>query len=367
MKSQYTVGEYSAEKAEDLETLWMDQYDGIYAKQRARLFRWLTEENPFNDGKCPYYLLFHGEEVIGMLGHMPLEFNVNGRAKTGRISQDALLAKAYRGRGLGGMLLNGVTSMCLEFTGALWFNEPNYKLYIRNAWLDVPEFYSFVKIFDPLPFLRKKVRVKIVARILSRFLVYFVRGLELRSTRTRTGNLQIREVGSFDSGVDDFFHRISSNFGIIVSRTKAYLDWKFQRKPFNNYRRYTAYKNGTEFAGYIVTKSEAWEDGIRGRILDLLVDPGEVGVLKALVRRALVDLASEKVSYVDAIFSFAPFCKELRKLGFIRSRKPLRFMVKNWERDFSREFIGDINNWYLTASDADGDAWSVDLKDESNS
>ncbi len=50
----------------------------------------------------------------------------------------------------------------------------------------------------------------------------------------------------------------------------------------------------------------------------------------------------------------------LRKLGFIRAKSPQGFMVCNWQEHFDQHFVGNINNWYLTFSDADEDAWEVD-------
>lgn len=360
MQCRFFVSEYSPDKARDIENLWLNQYDLKYALQRTKLFRWLTEENPFNSGKCPYYLLSDNEKVIGMLGHMPVEFRVNGQKKMGRMSHDTFLSKEYRGRSLGGILLNEVTQRCPDLVGALWFNEPNYKLYAKNEWLDIPGFHAFIKVMDASFLCRKNS--KAILKVFNPILVGLLKFLEFRSVKRKYDGLEIREVELFNSNVDDFFEKVASEFGIIVSRTHGYLNWKFNAKPFSNYKRFAAYRDEDDFRGYIVIKSEPWEGGVRGRILDLLAYPKDEETIGALIHRALVEFNKQQTNYVDAVFSFGPFCKVLKSFGFIKSRKPLRFMVKNWESQFEERFIRDIKTWFITASDGDGDAWSVDIQ-----
>ena len=61
--------------------------------------------------------------------------------------------------------------------------------------------------------------------------------------------------------------------------------------------------------------------------------------------------------YVSFIFNL------LKRYDFFRARTPQRFRARNWEVYFTRDFVGNVTNWFITDSDADGDAWSVDSLD----
>lgn len=102
------------------------------------------------------------------------------------------------------------------------------------------------------------------------------------------------------------------------------------------------------------------EDRVRGRILDVLAHPGRPEVFGSLIYKSLEEFVRIKASFVEIICTYPPFIRWLKKMGFVRRRRPERFMIANWEREFDKEFIGDIRNWYLTLSDADGDSWEVD-------
>jgi hypothetical protein len=356
----FRVLEYREKYFNSIEALWRDQYDPEYVEKRKKLFKWLTDNNPFKKNKSSYYLLLDGINVVGMVGHMPLEFNVNGLTKSGRISQDILLDRSYRGKGLGGILINSVTDISKEFSGALWFNEPNFRLYIKNRWNDVPNFYAFLKIFEPLQFVSQRIKSKVLAKMISIFLKALLRLNELRISFEKINNVRIENIREFNSEFDELFSKISKHFGIIVKRNREYLNWKFIQKPYNNYRIYAAYSDDKILSGYIVYKNETSSGFRRSRVVDFLIDPDKIYVLSALVKKITSEIQKENVSYLEVICSNSKFIIELKRQGFIKAQKPLRFTIKNWENYFSKDFICNINNWYITASDADGDAWSVD-------
>jgi hypothetical protein len=173
-------------------------------------------------------------------------------------------------------------------------------------------------------------------------------------------DVEILEIERFDDRFDGFFENVSVNLGITVLRTKNYLNWKFVDKPFNNYRRYAAFDRKGALSGYMITKTELVDGVMRGKVLDILADPKRADAFSALIRRAVKDLAKAGASYLGIVCTLPPFLTELRKLGFVRSKKPERLMLYNWEAEFEQSFISDISNWYLTYSDSDGDAWEVD-------
>jgi len=356
----FSVIPYTKDHLGDVMNLWKEQFPQDYVPKREILFNWLTQENPFLNGHSPYFLLLHGGKVIGMHGHMPLMFSINGIKKLGFIGHDDLVAVAYRGKGLGKVMLQGVGAVTESFSGSLWHNEPNYNLYLKSGWLDVPNFYLFVKIFDPKVFLEKKFKSEVVVEGLSSLGRGVLRLKDIRLHFRSLENIQISEIERFDKQYDAFFDETSSSLPVVVLRNHRYLNWQYVDKPFNSYKRFAALDQKRELAGYMVIKKEQDETTIQGKIIDIFVHPGKPEVFEALIRKSIEEFTKMKASHIVVINSHSRFITLLCNLGFVRAKSPQHFLLLNWQNHFQRAFARDIHNWYLTCSDADGDAWSVD-------
>ena len=356
----FNVREFDVSHLEGLRALWAEQYDPNYAIRREILFKWLTERNPYLKGERPYYLLFHKDRMIGMLGHMPLEITINGRLKSFRLSHDILLSKEYRGKGIGRFLPIGALTHDDSLTGALWFNEPNHRMYEKCGWQNVPNLTSYLKIYNPISFIRQKFKTKPIAGCLSAMMRLVLSVKEALRTKDGYEDIKIQEIETFDEEYDEFYDSISHKFGIIVVRKHRYLNWKFIEKPFNNYKCYKALDEKNELSGYMVIKREAFGSRKRGKIVDILADPSQPRSFQALINRADLELSNLGADYIGVICSYPHFERELERLGFVKGRNREYFMVNNWEKDYRNVFISNVDNWYLTHSDGDGDAWQVD-------
>lgn len=351
---------YDTKSFSQIVDLWSEQYVRHEIDNRRVLFQWISTGNPFLEEDPPYLLLWDGARVIGMHGRMPLWFSVYGRKQRGYFAHDVLLSKDYRGKGLGKIILNETFKDPDIFAGALWFNEPNYRLYRKCDWLDIPNLHSFVRIYNPGVFLKEAVKNQVIRRILSSVLSKLIQLKNLYRGSHSYDDVKIEEIDVFDDSFDEFFARIAPRYGIMVARNSRYLNWKFVQKPFNNYKRYAAFDRSGELSGYMVTKSECYETLNRGRIIDFLVDPDKLRIFEALVNFCCKDFRKTKVDYVQLISSVPIIIGLVKKNGFMQARKPVRFMVKNWEQYFEESSVGNIDNWYVTESDGDGDAWVAD-------
>jgi GNAT superfamily N-acetyltransferase len=354
----YLVSGNRQSQFEGITRLWRERFDEDYIEKRQTLFRWLTEGNPFRAEQPSYYLLTRGERIIGMHGHMPLEFSVKGHRTMGYMAHDDLLAKAYRGKGLGKVLLRGVAEQTADFAGALWFNEPNRHLYLKSGWLSVPDFYPYLKILDPAPFIRQRVAGRIPQTALSLLAQSAIRVREsFRANIPR--RLEIVPVMRFDERFDEFFWRVSPAFGLMIVRDHRYLNWKFVERPFSNYRRYAAFNGEGSLCGYAVLMRARTGERLRGRILDILADPREPEAFDGLLNWCLTDFKRSRVDSVEILCTYPPFVRQIRRAGFLRARTPEPFMVSKWEPRFERSFVSGVDNWYLSFSDGDGNAWEV--------
>jgi hypothetical protein len=360
-EGHFRVKNYNIRHIEDIRTLWREQYSEDHIVRREELLKWICEKNPFLKDDSAYFLLCASDRVMGMCGFMPVEFSIAGRRKVGRFAHDVLFCKDCRGKGFFNTILQGTVEQVGSFVAGLWPNENMLKSCLKNGWLNVPECYSYVKVFDPVYFLKGRIKNSVLLKIIAPLTAFFLTIRQMFLSVGTVNDIEILEIEKFDDRFDAFFESLSKNLGITVVRTKAYLNWKFVEKPFNNYLRYAAFNKDGELLGYMVTKKENLGDATRGKIIDILAYPERSDVFRTLVDKAVKECTTFKATYLGIFCTLPVFQKELRKLGFFRSKTPERLMLYNWEKELEGGFISDSANWYLTYSDSDGDAWEVDF------
>lgn len=356
--SHMTVVPYAKEHLPAVIELWKEQYSADDVQTRTILFQWFTEQNPFLSGRAPYFVLIDGERVVGLHGFMPLRFRVNGVTRMGRLAQDALLAKECRGKGLGKVFLEQITTLAPGFAGALWFNEPNHKMYIKAGWTDVTGLTAMIRIYDPSDLLRSRIKNSALLGIAS---ALGRAALWLRHLATPRGNspgVRVASIDRFTDAFDALYDRVAPQLGISVERTKDYLNWRFCDKPFSAYRRLAATDEHGGLLGYLVSKTVRDSSGAAGEIVDVLFLPDRPDVLAALVGAALREFEAVRASSVKILCSSSRATRVLSRMGFIRARRDDYFMVTN-VGELGDVPATEISGWYITLSDADGDAWTV--------
>jgi GNAT superfamily N-acetyltransferase len=355
----FRVTPYRQELLDQIRPLWREYFGPEVLGSRESLFRWITERNPHRGDAPPYYLLMDGERVIGMHGHMPLRFSLGGERRMGFLAHDDLLSSDYRGQGLGKVMLSGVAEQSPPFAGALWHNEPNRRLYGKCGWVEVPDFFPWVKILDPMSAVRGRLGEGLLARTAAALLGAGLRARDLASPRA-SSSLRVEEISAFDSRFDELFDAAAPSLEASVVRDAAYLNWKFVEKPGNRYLRLAAADAGDSLAGYAVLRTDRTEDELRGKIVDLLADPRRPEAFAALIGRSLEELRGRGAARVEVACTHEPFCAQLRRFGFLRANTPLRFMLSQWEGIIEPAWVESARHWYLCFADADGDAWTVD-------
>lgn len=356
--SQYRVVPYTPDRLPGLEQLWSEYLDSDAAVAMRRMhFRWLAEGNPCLAGESPYYLLLDGDRVIGMHGHMPQSCTANGHAGRLYLAHDDLLAAECRGKGLGKLMLTGVTAMNDSFAVALWHNAPNRKLYAKCGWRDCSELVSCALVIDPRPRLEKRFGRNLFTRALSAALRSALKARRTLRPAGRERSYRVTELTRFEAGFDALFDRAAAAMPFAVARTSAYLNWKFVEKPGNAYRRFAALDSVDVPRAYVVVSAGEGASTSTGRVLDLLGDPEHPGALDAAVRQSLDWLEAQGVGVVTSVGSSRAM-SPLGRSGFRLRDSTTGFMMINWDAAFEEGLVTDIGNWYVTASDADGDAWN---------
>ena len=91
-----------------------------------------------------------------------------------------------------------------------------------------------------------------------------------------SGAVDVEEVRSFPPEIDAFFERARRPHGALAVRDRAFLDWRFVRRPGVRYRIALARKRGSrELVGYAVFRKATFDLKEGGLVMDWLLDPDE--------------------------------------------------------------------------------------------
>jgi len=144
--------------------------------------------------------------------------------------------------------------------------------------------------------------------------------------------------------VDTLWHEVKGQFGKVVARSYAYLDWKYQRHPLARYSFISARKE-TRLAGILVVRYQ----NERLRIVDYCGPARNFDLKRSLVRSSRLRWKSAKL--LTATLSDAEFGEALVQEGFVRLGTRPRFLVYTSDAYTPPSNAG----WFIMAGDSDGE------------
>jgi GNAT superfamily N-acetyltransferase len=294
---------------------------------------------------------------------IPTRVSLHGEPHVANLCLNVATAAEWRGRGVFSALLDQVSAVSGEEGLAFTFAFPNrasHPSFIKRAsYTDVGSVPLLLRPLNPQRLVRKKTGNRALARIAS------VAGLIWRPLPARppdeAPDVEITPVESFDDSFTAFWERIKRRFPVMVVRDAAYLNWRFVEVPIRRYARFAARSHG-EVRGYIVLRVAPVSRFDAGLIVDLVVEPGELGL--AAGRRLIDQAYSYFRDYdLDLLGSLAlPHTEEFRLLragGFWVCPKPLepqpfRLVARSYGSEAGRGAPAlDIKNWFITMGDYD--------------
>ncbi len=177
----------------------------------------------------------------------------------------------------------------------------------------------------------------------------------------RQGNYQIRtqikEIEEVDERFDDLWQKAFSLHKTMLVRDRAYLDWRYIKKPDANYTIFISEDEG-QLLGYIVLRIIE-DNGLRiGWIADILTNSRDTP--------AVMDLIAKGTRYfnnidMDVVLCVMPpkgyIAPSLKKIGFFtipRWRKMVYpICIRPYMEEYPKSQLLNPNNWYLTRGDSD--------------
>jgi hypothetical protein len=174
--------------------------------------------------------------------------------------------------------------------------------------------------------------------------------------RPQAQDIVIREITEFDARFDHLWEQNANQHNIIQVRDSRHLQWRYFQIPLRKYRIFIAERDGQLLCYMVLRSMELF--GLKvGAIADLFPIHTEEKIMQVLFHQAYSVFQQEGVDLMA--FMIPPqFEKSIRGLRFLKI--PDFLNLKRWYvgvryqgSKFENDFLGNIENWFLTFGDTD--------------
>ncbi|WP_288982541.1 GNAT family N-acetyltransferase [uncultured Flavobacterium sp.] len=280
-----------------------------------------------------------------------VKFKLNNKLYQGTQSMDTMTDIDYRGLGLFAKLAKNVTDNCINDGLKLVYGFPNgISVHVYKKKMEW-------RIIDPIPFLIKPLKTKYFTNKIK--FISFLPNIPLSFSRYKEGkNLRIIVNNSFSEQVNSVWEQFSKNIKVAVNRDLEYLNWRYIKKPNQNYQIAHCYDIYNVYKGFVVFVVKEKHNGKIGYIMELIYDIDNDEVGKQLLSFAVESIKKENADCILSwSFEHSPNYSSYKKHFFINMPEKLRpielhFGVRSFDSKFD-ELIGNRLNWYLSYSDSD--------------
>jgi len=190
-----------------------------------------------------------------------------------------------------------------------------------------------------------------VARIVGRIQAWIQRRW-LRFHSPGLDGATVRCTRDFDERLDHLWTEASRSFGVLAVRDRAYLRWRYGKRPGSHYTILLLERGGV-LLGYTVLAMR--EGRVRiGCVVDIFSLPGE-GIAEKLVLASLEHLLDERADLAESWSQAGGRYEEALRAYFPRrSPEPVHVVCQILDETLDERFVSDFSNWHLTMGDADG-------------
>ena len=331
--------------------------------------------NPAFPGEVsPTFLAFHGSEVVGYLGSLPVRFWVLGRTVPGYWAKGLMVLPEYRNGPIGPLVVREASKQ-LPVLGSLAVNPPALRLFAASGLKHVGVLSNrlvplragnIVRRLNPalLPLERMPKLLGVLVAIATRpglrpifSIGAGLGGRFLSLVRRAPGRGMAWDSGAeLPSGVDALWESVRENLSAGVVRDSAHLRWRYGA-PANEGYRYVAVRERGRLAGLgVVRAPRAQGDprlhGIKVAVLsEVIADPSGPRPL-----RALVSAAEEVAAMMDADAllcsdTHAGLARTLSRYGALSLPANVNFLI----RLPGGTQVPPLDQWWLTRGDGDAD------------
>jgi hypothetical protein len=331
--------------------LFKDCFDANGSPKKRENIEWQFFDNTVSS--CFVDIAYDEKKgkTAGIYAVSGVKFKVGSEEIIGTQSLDTITDINYRGKGLFTVLSKSVYNKLINSEIGLVYGFPN-----GNS------IHGFEKkldwnVLDPLPFLIKPLKSKYFTDRIKA--LSFLPNIQLSFSKLkRSKNFFISEENVFPKEVNIIWERFSANFEVAVVRDRDYLNWRYVRKPNQNYRIAHCHDQNNEYVGFVVFTTKEKHNGKIGYIMELIYDPASSEAATLLMNHAVTSIKSESADCILAwCLEHSPSYNTFKKDFFVKMPEKIRPIELHFgARCFNSELKEQVykrENWYLSYSDSD--------------
>ena len=319
-------------------------------------WRWMFLQSAKSEQCEPLvWLYFRKGELVAHQGGIPVRLTVKQRTiRTCWFVETMVLDRARRGP-VGATLV----AKALEdapFNLSLGQSPLMREMQYRLGWKQIGALHTYVLPLDAEAILAGR---KLIERSA---LAAYLRFQRVRRRMYRNFNdsadVEFSPVEIFGSEHNELWARTSRWYPCAVVRDADFLNWKFVAQPGQRFVCFQVMKRGVLSAIVVAVKRPAREPYSYARleVCDVVVDPGDGGLIGAIVRKLAEFASSLQCASIFFNVRHHQLEKSLARNGFLKRQSTRWLLLATAGLDVrERESVESIENWLLTSADSDID------------
>lgn len=338
----------------------------IFVKEK-KLLHYMFSDNPsrnllVDDNHYSFIGAWENEKLIGLLGVMPFVLNVYGKKESGFCLTNWIVSPDFRKTGAGLSLMREVQNHNPSIILSLGINKNVAKLYKMMRWNVLDDSPRWIGIVN------KEKTIKKMLKGDEEPLRYWKEVNEVHCIKY----IASEETRLNESTWNQFYWNDFAKKTVGFARDYSFINWRYLKNPFFNYRILLCTDNSGEYKGLAVVRIEDVLDGEKiGRIVEFIASDQDSAIVLA---NAVINLDQDVLFYDFYCFSsvsswgleavgFKKVLKSKQENIVVPSRfQPLDLDVTNLMAsmyttpEFKKKFnFIKENSWYVTKGDSDQD------------
>jgi hypothetical protein len=345
MENEIQIKQFEMHEKDSLFSFLREVYADNARQSDPEFWHWHYCESPFaSEENIPLWVAKHGDEIVGQLGAIPVELNVNRETIKSVWILDLMIRIDFRRHGLAKKLVLAINELYPTMLGVNTMEQHAPVMLQSLGWVIAGKINRYSKLINPGNSLKEIAKIKPLRAVVNGVFSLF---------RKRYPEGLVKRIERFGPEIDELKNSVSA-FNCVVERLAPFLNWQYVDQPGKKFEIF-GYYDGERLIGYVVLFFRKPDgNGVisKAAITDIFYDASEAGnvIVDGLLRAALNLAAARGAgSLVTDVVDPVVECR-LKKHGFWPIKNPLQLMTKSEE---FQDTLYDINNWFLTRGDSD--------------
>jgi len=310
-------------------------------------FDWIYEKNPQGNPIILFARDNKDDSIIGIETIIPMNLLVDKKSIKSALSCNSAVHPDFRNKGIFGMLVNEIQKLAKEEKFYCIYGVPNrnsHHAFVKRGFSEIGKLKIYGKPF--------KISKYFGNHSILKPLDYLI-----KKGKDQTKFESFKE--DFDSSYDDLFNKKITINGIIATKNKDFLNWRYKQHPTREYETFRFHEKN-ELLSYIVLRKTTFENKQVVVIVDFVIHP-KITEYKEITKFVFSVFNNYQDDCVAVITTTNPKFREyqvLKNIGFMNIPKifkpePFYFIISLLEPFEEQEKFQVFNNWFLCFGDYD--------------